>query len=104
MNQMPLVKIEIYSGKSTEYKKTLFDSIHDSLVESFRTPENDRHQKIYEIEPTNFDIIQSKSDKFTNIELTIFKGRSVEAQRDLYKTIVKKLNDSLEKLYHDLIG
>ena len=33
---MPFVKVEIFSGKSKEYKKKLLDSIHDALVEAFK--------------------------------------------------------------------
>ena len=31
---MPLVRVEIVKGKSSEYKKTLLDCIHEALVEA----------------------------------------------------------------------
>lgn len=37
--KVPLVKIEILKGKSTEYKKKLFDGIHQALVDSWKIPE-----------------------------------------------------------------
>ncbi|NSW92969.1 MAG: tautomerase family protein [Firmicutes bacterium] len=43
---MPLVRAEIFAGKSKEYKKKLLDSIHSALVESFKIPEDDRIQWI----------------------------------------------------------
>jgi phenylpyruvate tautomerase PptA (4-oxalocrotonate tautomerase family) len=92
---MPFVKVEIFAGKSKEYKKKLLDSIHSALVESFKIPDDDRIQRLYEIEPDNFETVPGKTDKYTLIELTVFKGRSVEAKRKLYSTIVEKLNESL---------
>jgi hypothetical protein len=40
---MPLVKVEIYEGKSKKYKKAVLDSIHDALVTSFKIPIDDRN-------------------------------------------------------------
>ena len=39
---MPLVRIEMNKGKSSEYKKTLFDCVHSGLVEAFGIEEWDR--------------------------------------------------------------
>ena len=100
---MPLVKVEIFTGKSKEYKKKLLDSIHSALVESFKIPDNDRIQRLYELDPDNFETVQGKSDKYTLIEITVFKGRSIEAKRKLYSTIVKNLNESLEIAGSDVL-
>lgn len=91
---MPLVKVEILSGKTKEYKKLLLDSIHAALVEAFKIPDNDRLQRLYELEPDNFERTEGRTDQFTLIELTVFKGRSIEAKRKLYETIVKNLYES----------
>lgn len=92
---MPLVKVEIFSGKTKDYKKALLDSIHSALVEAFKIPEYDRMQRLYELDKDNFETISDKTDKFTLIELTVFKGRSIEAKRKLYSTIVQKLDEAL---------
>ena len=41
---MPLVRVEIMKGKSSEYKKSILDGIHSALVEAFKIPEYDRNQ------------------------------------------------------------
>lgn len=92
---MPLVKVEILTGKTPEYKKTLLDSIHKALVDSFHIPEKDRMQRLFELEPNNFETVEGRTDKFTLIEITAFPGRSIEAKRNLYTNIVKYLNESL---------
>lgn len=88
---MPLVKVEIYKGKSKEYKKALSDGIHNALVAGFKIPSDDKHQRIYELEEENFENSAEKSDNFTIIEITAFKGRSDGAKRDVYKEIFKNL-------------
>ena len=88
---MPLVKIEIIKGKSSEYKKAILDGIHDALVEAIKIPDHDRFQRLYELDKENFEAPPAKTDNITLIEITLFKGRSFEAKRDLYKVIVNNL-------------
>jgi phenylpyruvate tautomerase PptA (4-oxalocrotonate tautomerase family) len=88
---MPLVKIEILKGNSKEYKMAIFDAVHESLVESIKIPDHDRFQRIYEVDKENFDIPPTKTEKAIIIEITMFKGRSLEAKKALYKNIVERL-------------
>lgn len=88
---MPLVKIEILKGNSKEYKKAILNSIHESLVESIKIPDYDRFQRIYELDKENFEIPSTKTEKAIIIEITLFKGRSLKAKKDLYKKIVERL-------------
>jgi len=88
---MPLIRIDIYKGKSREYKKAIFDGIHDALVESFNIPEDDRNQRLYEFDNENFESSTNKTNNFTIIEITAFKGRTKEAKKVLYQKITEKL-------------
>lgn len=88
---MPLVKVEILKGKSVDYRKAILDGIHSALVEAFKIPDFDRNQRMYELEQDSFEIPETKSDCYTLIELTVFKGRSIEAKRILYSAIVRNL-------------
>ena len=88
---MPLVKVEILNGRSTDYKKAIMDGIHSALVEAFKIPDYDRNQRMYELEKENFEIADTKSDRYTIIELTVFRGRSLDAKRILYSAIVRNL-------------
>ncbi len=88
---MPLVKIEIRNGKSNEHKKAILDGVHDALVQAIKIPDYDRFQRIYELDEANFECPETKTDNITLIEITMFKGRSIEAKKALYKTI----NDNL---------
>ncbi len=92
---MPLVKIEILKGKNSEYKKALLNGVHQALVDTIKIPDYDRMQRLYELEKEDFEISSNKTEDFILIELTIFKGRSFEAKKNLYKAIVDNLEKAL---------
>ncbi len=91
---MPLVKVEILKGRTAEYKKAILDGVHSALVAAFKIPDYDRNQRLYELERENFEFSHGKSDHYTLIELTVFKGRSLEAKKLLYSTIVHNLQNN----------
>jgi hypothetical protein len=79
--QMPLVRIDMYRGRSEEKKKVILDAVHQSLVEAFKIPEDDRNQRIYEFDDCNFERRSNKTKEFTIIEITAFKGRTRETKK-----------------------
>lgn len=88
---MPLVKVSLLKGKSKEEKKALLDAVHAALIEAFKIPENDRNQRIFEFEPEDFELPEGKTSNYILIEMDVFPGRSIEAKRKLYQTIVVNL-------------
>lgn len=88
---MPLVKIEIRKGKSKEYKKAILDGVHDALVQAIKIPDYDRFQRIYELDEENFEVPEPKTDNVTLIEITMFKGRTIESKKAIYKAINENL-------------
>jgi len=91
---MPLVKISILGGQNRKYRRALLDGVHYALVEAFLIPESDRHQQLFELDRDHFDIPGGKSDQFVIVEIIAFQGRSLDAKRKLYATIVKNLGES----------
>lgn len=100
---MPLVKIEIIKGKTLEYKKILMQSVHDSLVLSLNIEDDDRFQRLYELDEENLERRQAKTDKFTLIELTILPGRSKEIKKCVIENITQLLWERLEIQATDII-
>lgn len=88
---MPLVKVTMLKGKSSEYKKAVLDGVHAALVEAFRIPDHDRNQQLYELDRDCFEYPSEKSDTFMTIEVIAFLGRSFEAKKNLYAAIVRNL-------------
>ncbi|MDP3065217.1 MAG: tautomerase family protein [Methanobacteriaceae archaeon] len=90
---MPLIKIEIRKGKSSEYKKAILDVVHQALVEAIKIPDYDRFQRIYELKKEDFEVPRDLTDNATIIEIKMFPGHSQEAKNKLFTTIVQNLNE-----------
>jgi phenylpyruvate tautomerase PptA (4-oxalocrotonate tautomerase family) len=91
---MPLVKIEIRKGYSSEYKKAILDGVHQALIDALKIPDSDRFQRIYELDKADFECPPDRTDAVTIIQITLFPGRSFEAKKDLYENIVKNLGEN----------
>jgi len=88
---MPLVNVDIYHGHTSEYKKAILEGIHSALVSSFRIPDEDRSQILRAHSEEDFERAGGRSKEYTIIEIKIFKGRTREAKRQLYRLIVENL-------------
>ena len=100
--KMPLVKINLIKGKSAEYKKTVFDCVHQGLMESLGISDWDRFQRIIEFDRSDFEIPSEKTDCFMIIELTLFPGRTKEQKRAAIEIITAKLRDALSIAPEDI--
>jgi len=76
--------------KSQEYKQAILDGVHLSLVETFRIPDSDHNQLLYELPSQHFEA-GHKSNNVTIITITAFAGRSRETKKKLYAAIAGKL-------------
>lgn len=92
---MPIVKISMKKGHTASYKKTFLDLVHISLMETLNILDEDRFQRIVEIDEDSFDTAPDKSENFCIIELTMFPGRTKEQKRQVIEGITEKLNNVL---------
>jgi phenylpyruvate tautomerase PptA (4-oxalocrotonate tautomerase family) len=56
-----------------------------------RLPEWDRTLRLFEHESSHFAVPPGRGPRYTLVEVTMFAGRSMEAERTLYKAIVRNL-------------
>ena len=72
------------------------EAIHEALLRAFRIPPQDRHVRLVVHEPHRFAVPPDKDepDRFTQVSIDAFAGRSLDAKRALYREIV----DGLEQL------
>lgn len=96
---MPYARISLRKGKSPEYIRSLSDSIHQSLVEAFEVPVDDRFQVIHQHEPGEliFDTHYMggpRSDDYVLICVTAGRLRSTKVKQGFYKHLVKLLQNS----------
>ena len=92
---MPLVKIETRRSSEPSEKLAICDAVHAAMMEALKIPESDRQIRYVEHAPENFQVPPGKTQNYTLLEITLFKGRTMEAKRNLYRGIVSNLG-SLE--------
>jgi phenylpyruvate tautomerase PptA (4-oxalocrotonate tautomerase family) len=74
-------------GHETE----LIEAVQSAFVTAIKTPEWDRDIVVALYDGRRRVFPQGKSERFTRIEITLFTGRSMEAKRNLYRSIVDNL-------------
>ena len=89
---MPLVRIEIIKGQSREYKAAVLQAVHEGLVSALGIPEDDRYQRLYELDAADFECA-GKTEKFCMVELTLYPGRSREMKRAAIVEITRLLGE-----------
>lgn len=88
---MPLVRIEVRRSRDPKEKMDICDTVHAAMQEALHIPEHDRHISYLEHAPEDFQAPPGKTENYTLVEITLFKGRSMEAKRALYQAIVRNL-------------
>lgn len=90
---MPSVLIEVRKHHPPEIESGIMESVHSALRDSFKILPGDRNIRLIVHEPHRFECPpdREKPDYYTHISIDCFAGRSLDAKRLLYKTIVKNL-------------
>lgn len=92
---MPSSLVEVRRTYSEAEEIAIIDAVHDSLVAAFRIPPEDKHVRLLTYEPHRFTHSPGRSqpDRITRVTIDCFRGRSVEAKRNLYREIVERLEE-----------
>jgi 4-oxalocrotonate tautomerase len=92
---MPLVRISMREGKSSQYRRAIADGVHGALMEAASVPELDRFQIFTEHAPA--DLIYdptylgvSRSDDIVMIQITL-NTRTQAVKVALYQAIAERL-------------
>lgn len=88
---MPDVLVEVRGDWLKGRRADFIEAIEDGIVAALRTPKDDKILRLIEHAPENFSIPRWAGEQFTHIEITMFKGRSIDVKRALYRAIVKNL-------------
>ena len=93
---MPLVRIALREGKSSDYKRQIADGVHQAMVETMAVPAADRFQIITEhggdsfiYDPNYLNV--KRSDDLVFIQISLSAGRNVEQKRAFYRKAVQAL-------------
>lgn len=90
---MPSITIEVRTSYPKEKEAALLDAVHDALVLAFRIPAHDRNIRLVVHEPHRFSCPPDRScpEAYTIVTVQAFAGRSLDAKRLLYRSIVENL-------------
>ena len=97
---MPLVRIDLLQGKSSEYIATLGEVVYDAMRATLNVPANDRFQIIHTHAPGTLFIDESylgitRSSECVLIQITLNAGRSVELKKNFYRVVAEGLHARL---------
>ena len=92
---MPNVLIEVRKHYTADSEQRLMETVHDALVTAFGLRPQDRCVKLVAYEPNRFlcPTHLALPELYTQIAIECFSGRSLEAKRNLYRTIVGNLEE-----------
>jgi 4-oxalocrotonate tautomerase len=100
---MPIVRIDIQSGKSTAYKRDILHGVRAAITESLGVPSDRVMQRLIETSADDIDAPEIRSDRLTIIEISMLPGRGPDLKEALYNAIVYKLGEQPGIYSHDIM-
>jgi len=90
---MPSTIIEVRRSYSPEQEAEIIEAVQSALIEGFKIPQDDRCVRLLAHEPHRFIVPPDKSqpELYTLVTISAFSGRSLEAKRNLYQALVRRL-------------
>ncbi len=88
---MPDVLIEVRGDWLKDRKVNFIEAVQAAIVMVLQTPKEEKILRLIEHSLESFSKPDWAGERFTHIEITMFKGRSIEAKRALYQAIVRNL-------------
>src|SRR6266436_6004001 len=92
---MPLIRVDMIEGRSSDEIKALLDATHRTLVSVFKIPQRDRYQIVHE-HPTSHFVVEdtglgiTRTRKCVVIQVTT-RPREREAKESFYKLLCREL-------------
>ena len=105
---MPLVRIALMEGKSSDYRQKLGDAVHRAIVETMNVPPLDRFQIISEYKKADFIydaqyLNIARTDDLVMIQITLNTGRSTDLKKAFYKRVAELLAAELKLRPEDVL-
>ena len=87
---MSQVKISGTQSRLPSRRDALSDVIHGCVVEALEYPTDKRAHRFFPLAPEDFRYPPGRSDDYTIIEISLFEGRSVVANKKLYALLFER--------------
>jgi len=97
---MPLINIHLIEGKDSAYLQRLGDTVHQTLIDTWNIPFDDRFHIIHEHKPSHFQIDKkmwgvNRTDDTILLHI-ISSPRTTEMKLNFYKKLSENLKDTLK--------
>jgi hypothetical protein len=97
---MPLLRFDLFEGRTDAELKTLLDAAHEAMVEAFGVPPRDRYQIVTEHKPSRMIIEDTglgipRTDKAVFLQMTT-RPRPVEQKTLFYKLLSERLKQKCD--------
>ena len=105
---MPLVRIDLRTGRTPAFRKSLGDLVYLAMTETANVPDGDRFQVITEhdadglrYDPAYLGV--SRSDGIIFIQITLNAGRTLAVKKALYHRLAALLHSELGVRTEDIL-
>jgi 4-oxalocrotonate tautomerase len=104
---MPLVRIDLVEGKTTEYRAQVGQIVYQALLDCFGVPKDDRFQIITEHPKAELQFDRNylgihRTDDCILVQITLSTGRTVEMKQRFYKAVADGLREVLKLRREDV--
>jgi len=105
---VPLARIDLPPGKGPAYRSAVGDTVYQAMISILNVPKDDRFQVIVEHGPGALVIdsdylgIHRTADAII-IQITLNEGRTLEAKKAFYKTVVDGLHQQVGLRREDVV-
>lgn len=99
---MAQVKVYARKGEFRANKALISDSIHDAVMGALSYPQSKRFHRFFELDSSDFFYPSDRSERYTIIEISIFKGRTVQAKKALIRRLYQNFQSNLGLAPNDL--
>jgi phenylpyruvate tautomerase PptA (4-oxalocrotonate tautomerase family) len=98
---MPLVRIDLFQGKTREYRIQVGQIVYQAMLDILNVPKNDRFQIITEYSEAGLQFDREylgihRSDDCVFLQITLNAGRTVEMKQRFYKALADGLHETLQ--------
>ncbi|MBX9864646.1 MAG: tautomerase family protein [Hyphomicrobium sp.] len=93
---MPLIRVDLYEGRSDAELAKLLDTMHNVMVEAFKVPVGDRYQIVTEHRPSRMLMEDTglnipRTNSFVMIQVTT-RPRTREMKETFYRRMAEELD------------
>lgn len=92
-----MAQVKIFGNRSfiTEKRQQISDAVHMSVMDALSYPREKRFHRFIGLDDGDFIYPEGRSEQYVIIELSMFEGRTVDAKKNLIRTLFSMLDEKV---------